>query len=105
MGDGLVLRRATAADGEAVAELNAGLHPWPETGLPNRQIAAWTRDLFGGGHPTAGPDDFLVVEEAATGRVRLHALPDPQTWAYDGIPFTVGQPELVGTLPAYRRRG
>jgi hypothetical protein len=28
-----------------------------------------------------------------------------QTWAYDGIPFAVGRPELVATLPEYRRRG
>ena len=28
-----------------------------------------------------------------------------QTWAYDGIPFGVGRPELVGTDPEYRHRG
>ena len=28
-----------------------------------------------------------------------------QTWAYEGIPFEVGRPELVGTLPEYRNRG
>jgi hypothetical protein len=28
-----------------------------------------------------------------------------QTWAYEGIPFGVGRPELVGTLPEYRNRG
>ena len=28
-----------------------------------------------------------------------------QTWTYDGIAFGVGRPELVGTAPAYRRRG
>ena len=28
-----------------------------------------------------------------------------QTWSYDGIEFGFGQPELVGTLPDYRRRG
>ncbi len=29
----------------------------------------------------------------------------PQTWTYAGIPFKVGRPELVGTLPEYRNRG
>ena len=29
----------------------------------------------------------------------------PQTWTYEGIPFGVGRPELVGTLPEYRNRG
>jgi len=28
-----------------------------------------------------------------------------QTWTYEGIPFAVGRPELVGTDPAYRNRG
>ena len=28
-----------------------------------------------------------------------------QTWTYDGIPFGVGRPELVGTQPEYRKRG
>jgi hypothetical protein len=28
-----------------------------------------------------------------------------QIWAYEGIPFGVGRPELVGTLPEYRNRG
>ena len=28
-----------------------------------------------------------------------------QIWAYEGVPFGVGRPELVGTLPEYRRRG
>jgi hypothetical protein len=29
----------------------------------------------------------------------------PQTWAYESIPFGVGRPELVGTLPEFRNRG
>lgn len=29
----------------------------------------------------------------------------PQRWTYDGIPFGVGRPELVGTLPEFRNRG
>ena len=28
-----------------------------------------------------------------------------QTWSYAGIEFGVGQPELMGTHPDYRRRG
>lgn len=101
---GLILRRATAADAERVVALNASLHRWPpQEAMPNRQVAAWTRDLFGGAHPTTGPGDFLVVEDA--GRIVSSLCLITQTWRYDGIPFTAGQPELVGTLPAYRRRG
>ena len=29
----------------------------------------------------------------------------PQTWTFAGIPFKVGRPELVGTLPEFRNRG
>ena len=29
----------------------------------------------------------------------------PQTWTYEGLPFGVGRPELVGTVPDYRNRG
>ena len=28
-----------------------------------------------------------------------------QTWTYNGIPFKVGRPEIVGTDPEYRHRG
>jgi len=105
LGGGLLLRRATAADTEELAALNASLHRWPHPTFPNRQVAAWTRDLLRGDHPTSGPGDFLVVEETATKRLVSTLCLLTQTWAYDGIPFTVGQPELVGTLPEYRRRG
>jgi hypothetical protein len=111
LGDGLILRRATVADTEALVALNASLHHWPDPTPPNRRVAAWARDLLSGNHPTAGPGDFLVVEElggtrnGGSGRLVSTLCLLTQTWAYDGIPFTVGQPELVGTLPEYRRRG
>jgi hypothetical protein len=111
LGGGLVLRRATAADTEALVALNASLHRWPQPTLPNRQVASWTRDLLRGDHPTTGPGDFLVVEEAGgtrsggSGRLVSTLCLITQTWTYDGIPFTAGQPELVGTLPDFRRRG
>jgi hypothetical protein len=45
------------------------------------------------------------VEEAASGRIVSTMNIIPQTWTYEGIPFPVGRPELVGTLPEYRNRG
>ena len=105
LGGGLVLRRATAEDAEQVVALNARLHRWPQPVSPSRQVAAWTRDLFGGAHPTTGPGDFLVVEEVAAGRIVSTLCLITQTWSYGGISFTAGQPELVGTLPEFRRRG
>jgi GNAT acetyltransferase-like protein len=45
------------------------------------------------------------VEEAGTGRIISSMNLIPQTWTYEGIPFGVGRPELVGTAPEYRKRG
>ncbi len=53
LGYGLFLRRATAADTEAVAALNGEVHAdAPQTFSAG--IAAWTRDLMCGNHPTYG---------------------------------------------------
>ena len=101
---GLVLRRATTTDTEALVALNASLHHWPQL-PPNPPVGTWTRDLLRGSHPTTGPGDFLVVEETTTGRLVSTLCLITQTWSYDGIPFTAGQPELVGTIPEFRQRG
>ena len=50
-------------------------------------------------------DDILVVEDSASGRLVSSLCLIPQTWSYAGVPTSVGQPELVGTHPDYRRRG
>jgi hypothetical protein len=56
-------------------------------------------------HPTFHADDFTIVAEAASGKIISSMNLISQTWAYEGIPFQVGRPELVGTLPEYRKRG
>lgn len=109
LGDGLLLRWATAADAERVAAFNANIHA-DAPDRPATSVGAWTADLMSGRHPTVRPTDFTVVEdtialeEGAPKLVSTLALLS-QTWSYDGIEFGVGQPELVGTLPGYRRRG
>jgi predicted N-acetyltransferase YhbS len=103
-GDDLVLRRATAADAEALAAFNGEVHR--ESGQEtNATIAAWTRDLLRGGHPTSAADDFTVVVERASGRIVSTVGLIDQTWSYGGVPFGVGRVELVGTSPDYRKRG
>lgn len=100
---GLVLRTATAADAEALAAFNTRVHgsdDEPETG-----IGAWTRDLVLGRHPTVRAEDFLVVTEPRDGAIVSSLNLIAQRWTYDGVPFGVAQPELVGTDPAYRNRG
>jgi hypothetical protein len=103
LGNGLILRRATPADGEALAKFNASIHGADD--LDGKRVAAWTRDLLTRPHPTLKPDDFTIVEEAASGRIVSSLNLIPQTWTYAGIEFGVGRPELVGTLPEFRGRG
>ena len=105
LGSGLILRRSTPADAEPLADFNKMLFREPPAIEPDEFVAAWTRDLLNGGHPTFGVDDCTIVEEAATGRIVSSMNLISQNWTYDGIPFGVGRPELVGTEPEYRKRG
>jgi len=61
--------------------------------------------LTPGKHPTVVWEDFLLVEDTRTGEIVSSLGLIPQTWAYAGIPFGMGQIELVGTHPDYRRKG
>ncbi|HMA34476.1 MAG TPA: GNAT family N-acetyltransferase, partial [Chloroflexia bacterium] len=109
LGAGLTLRWATPADSEALAEYNVrhlSDHWSDHPAAPNEGLRAWTRDLMSGAHPTTRAADFtLVVDDHAGGRIVSSLCLIAQTWAYAGIPFAVGRPELVSTAPAYRRRG
>jgi len=105
LGDGLILRRSTPDDTEALAAFNARIHSNAGPEHPNVGVAAWTHDLLTGNHPSFDVADFTIVEEARTGAIVSSMSLIAQTWAYDGIPFGVGRPELVGTDPEYRHRG
>ncbi len=102
---GLILRRSTREDAEALAAFNARIHSDFGPEKPDERVAAWTRDLLAHPHPTFHPDDCTIVAEAATGKIVSSMNLISQTWTYEGIPFGVGRPELVGTLPEYRDRG
>ncbi|RME49592.1 MAG: GNAT family N-acetyltransferase [Caldilineae bacterium] len=104
LGDGLRMRLATPADTGAVAEFCSRVHL--EADEPDDILDAWVRDLMSGRHPTTSAADFVLVEDtAAAGKIVAVTCLIPQVWRYDDIPFPVGRPELVGTDPAYRRRG
>jgi len=105
LGAGLVMRRSTAADAAAIAEFNAWVQGDPAKQQPNEGEIYWARDLLRGDHPTFHEDDFTIVEEAATGKIVSVTNLIDQTWTYGGVPFGVGRPESVGTLPEYRNRG
>jgi hypothetical protein len=100
---GLILRHASPQDAEALVKFNVGIHQegdWDAKGLED-----WTRDLIGGEGPTFDPGDFTIVEDTNTGEIVSSCCLISQTWSYEGIPFQVGRPELVGTQKEYRRRG
>jgi hypothetical protein len=102
LGDGLVMRRSTVEDADALAEFNRAIHSDNEQ--DGQCLVDWTRDLLTI-HPTFGPGDFTVIEETATGRIVSTMNLISQVWSYEGIKFGVGRPELVGTLPEFRNRG
>ena len=103
LGDGLVLRHATPADAEALAAFNSRIHS--DSDEPDLRIGAHTHDLLTRPHPTFAPDDFTIVEHTPTGRIVSSLSLINQEWAYAGLPFGVGRPEIVGTLPEFRQRG
>jgi hypothetical protein len=105
LGDGLRLRRSQKEDVQALAEFNAMIHSDEGPDKPDDRIQVWTSDLFAKPHPTFTLDSFTIVEEVATGKIISSMNLIPQTWTYAGVPFKVGRPELVGTLPEYRNHG
>ncbi len=104
LGAGLILRRSSSEDADALSAFCGEIHS-EVPGQSDEIVAAWTRDLLTRPHPRFHHDDFTVIEEAATGRIVSTLNLISQTWTYEGIPFEVGRPELVGTLPEYRNRG
>ncbi|MGH7391199.1 MAG: GNAT family N-acetyltransferase [Candidatus Rokuibacteriota bacterium] len=102
---GLRLRRLGAADAEALAAFNADVLRRQDELEPDERTAAWTRDLMSGRHPTFRPSEGTVVEDVRTGAIVSSALLLRQRWAYESVPITVGQPELIGTHRGYRGRG
>jgi predicted acetyltransferase len=104
LGDRLVLRYATVEDTEPLAQFNT-TYLEEEHDQPGI-IGNWMRNLLGGVHPTYRPSDFLVVVDQNEGGKIVSSMGlFSQEWAYQDIPFKLGQPELVATAPAYRRKG
>ena len=103
--DGLLLRRSTLADTQALVDFNSRVHSDDGQDKPDERIGAWVEDLMARPHPTFDPGNFTIVEDTRKGRIVSSLNLIPQTWTYAGIPFKVGRPEVVGTLKDYRRRG
>ncbi len=107
LGDGLVLRWSTAADTANIAQLVGLVFRDKESDPLNEGISSEIYELMSGKHPLMGSGDYGVVEDtrkegnpivACTCLWRNH-------WEYEGIPFDMGQPEIVATDPNYRNKG
>ena len=105
LGNGLILRRASKKDTEALVEFNGRVHAEPGSDDPFEAIAVWVHDLMTRPHPTFDPNDFTIVEDTKKGKIVSSLNLINQTWSYGGVKFGVGRPELVGTDPEYRHRG
>ncbi|HKV83307.1 MAG TPA: GNAT family N-acetyltransferase, partial [Ktedonobacterales bacterium] len=105
LGDGLTLRWSTPEDAERVVDLYAQVFR-PKADAPlNPHIPIWTRDMFSGRHPHIGPGDFAVVEDTQTGALVASTCLLRYTVEYEGVVVPFGRPEVVASLPEYRRQG
>ncbi len=104
LGDGLVMRHAGPDDHEALAGFNRIVHADPPEYRPADVIARWTRDLMSG-HPRVVPRDFVLVHDTKAERLAATLMLLSHRFRYGAVELEVGQPELVGTHPEYRRRG
>ncbi|WP_433788796.1 GNAT family N-acetyltransferase [Actinoplanes sp. CA-252034] len=96
------VRVGRAGDADHLADLQATTQLQPAAGgEPHAGIAAWVHDLMDG-HPSAGPADFLVAEDVATGRPAASLVGLRQDWFLGGVRLPVGQVELVATAPEHR---
>jgi predicted N-acetyltransferase YhbS len=103
LGDGLIIRHASEEDAQALAQFNKEIHGEDE--WDGKGVHEWTLDLVEGRCPLVSAQDFTIVEDTTTAKIISSCCFISQTWTYEGIPFKVGRPELVGTSEAYRRQG
>jgi hypothetical protein len=112
MGEGVVVRYATQNDIEGVIASNGRIFCHSPEDESSQGIMDWTRALIDGSHPTTCAENFTVAEDTISKKIVSACGYIPQRWSYGcedlGEPvveFNVGRPEIVQTLPEYRRRG
>lgn len=107
LGNGLVVRWATAADTEEIVYLVSMVFRDGPDEPPNAPLAALMREMMNGSFPPTGLSDMAVVEDTRRREHRLVCCTSlwRLAWDYEGIPFDVGRPEIVATDPEYRNRG
>lgn len=104
VGDGLVLRRATVADAQAVATFVADVLRGQDAAEPSAAMGAWIEDLVSGRHPGVRAEDCFLITDKPAGAIVSCATLVSQQWSFGGVRIDVGQPELIGTRTGYRGR-
>lgn len=105
LGDGLVLRWATADDTPSVTDLYAHVFRDAPDGPLNTRTALVAADYMGGRHPLVRAGDFAVAEDTRQSGIVAAAGLMQNAWELDGVGFGVGRPEIVASHPDYRNRG
>ena len=105
LGNGLTLRWSTKEDVEKLVQFLGNIFT-NGAGQPDQNLIYDIYDWLSGQNPKMGPTDFtLVVDENRQGKIVSALMLISHEWAYDGIPFKVGEIGAVATDPAYRRKG
>lgn len=105
LGEGLLLRWSSADDADRLIPFYGQVFRRGEFSPPGQRVMAWAREMLSGKDPLIAPDGFALVENTATGDVVAATCLLNEAWDYDGIRIPIGRPEIVGSLPEYRRRG
>ncbi|MEM7125589.1 MAG: GNAT family N-acetyltransferase [Chloroflexota bacterium] len=103
----LTIRWSTSADTEKIAELMGIVYRRGPDAPPNERVPDQVRLYMRGDFPWMTPTDFVIVEDTQKPGQPVVACGSlwRKKWAYDDIPFDVGQPETIATHPDYRHRG
>ena len=103
---GLILRSLAEkpSDKDRLAEFMH--HAFEENGdWHDTPFTAWINELLNT-HPMMSLEHvWCIVDPANDGKIVSGVFLIPQVWRYEDIELSVGRPEIVGTLPEYRRRG
>lgn len=98
MNDTYIFRRARSSDdAEKLKEHYDGIF------LPEK-VGEVAVALFNH-HPGMGPENWLMIEEAATGAIASACTLIPWVWEFDGVRLVVAEMGLVGTAAPHRGRG
>lgn len=107
LSNGLVLRWSTAADTAKIAQLVGLVFRDKEDDPLNKGLISEVTELMSDKNPLMGSGDYGLVEDTSKEGSPVVACTClwQNHWEYEGIPFLMGQPEIVATHPDYRNRG